>query len=131
MRGMDAQQLAATDQELQRLAFNLADALDTLNVHSRDEAVSGMRRDVFPISEMLALEIRRMTRALDDVRREYPSADTAALDADLGDMDALLNVLHKSAGEMKNYKEFVSMLIPLLRKCNEWGEQGPLSACGE
>lgn len=127
---MDAEQLAATDQELQRLAFNLADALDTLNVHSKDEAVGGLRRDVFPISEMLLLEIRHMSRALDDVRRAFPGADAKALDADLGDMDALLDVLHKCTGEIKNYKDFVAMLIPLLRKCAQWGEQGPLGACG-
>lgn len=127
---MDATELIAGDEEMQRLAFNLADALDTLNVHSMDEAVDDLRIAVFPICESLRGQIRRMSRAMDRVRLAFPDADAVSLDRDLGEMDALLDMLHKCTGEVRNYKDFVAGLIPLLRKCEAWGDAGPLREAG-
>jgi hypothetical protein len=127
---MDANELIAADEEMQRLAFNLADALDTLNVHSMDEAVDDLRIAVFPICENLRGEIRRMSRAMDKVRLAFPAADAVALDKELGAMDALLDMLHKCTGEVRNYKDFIGGLIPLLRRCEAWGEAGPLRESG-
>lgn len=127
---MDREQLLNADQELQRLSFNLLDALDTLNVHSLGEVVRDLRRSIFPLSHGLQTEVRRFIKGSDRVRAAFPDVDTAALEQDLSAMDALLDMLHKCTGEVKNYKEFVDGLIPLIRKCESWSEQGPLAARG-
>ena len=127
---MNAQELLDADMEMQRLAFNLSDALDTLNVHSLQEVVGDLRSTVFPVSERLQWEIRRSAKSLDDVARHFPEVDSRRLEQDMGEMDGLLDLLHKCTGEVKNYKEFVEGLIPLIRKCEAWGDLGPLARVG-
>ena len=127
---MDRHGLLEADNEMQRLAFNLADILDTVNFHSLSEAVGDLRRSVFRTSLDLQGLIRRVLKRQDQVAACFPEADVTGIVRELEAMDVLLDLLHKCTGEVKNYKDFVDALIPLIRKCETWGGQGPMAACG-
>ena len=104
--------------ELQVLAFNLADVLDTLNFHSGREAVRDLNRNAFGIVEEMREKIRSLLYNLHQSGREDELEDA-------GKMDALLEVVHNCGGQPENYRAFVDKLIPLLELLNRWGERGP------
>jgi hypothetical protein len=127
---MEKNDFLEMDSELQRLAFNLADTLDTLNYHSLDETVDDLRKNVFSMSREMGGHIRKILKNLEHVAGYFPDAGVTEIEASLKNMDSLLEVVNKCTGEVKNYKTFVGSLIPLLKLCGEWGERGPLAAAG-
>ena len=116
--------------ELQRLAFNMADALDTFNCHSMSEADRDLRDGAFAISRELRARINKLLKKQDEVNALLTGIPVNEFWSELKDMDVLLDVLDKSTRDRRNYQDFVESLIPLLRLCEAWGEQGPLSARG-
>ncbi len=122
MSGED--KIALLCDELQVLAFNMAEELDTLNFHSQREAAADMRRrGVFDSLDEMRDKIRRLERELRSCGRDVQAEDVV-------EMDALLEVMHKCGGEPDNFRQFVSELIPLIRMLDKWGERGPIDGCG-
>jgi hypothetical protein len=122
MSGND--KIAALCEELQVLAFNMAEELDTLNFHSQREVAADMRRrGVFDSLDEMRDKIRRL-------ERELRSSGRDAQAEEIVEMDALLEVMNKSGGEPEYFRQFVSELIPLIRMLDKWGERGPIDGCG-
>lgn len=127
---MDKEHFIEADGELQRLAFNMCDALDSWNCHSAAEAVDDLRHGPVEIGREMSGRIQHILRRKNDFQEFFPGVDANAVESELCDMDALLRVMAKCAGEPRNYREFLDSLIPLLEMCRRWSECGPLETAG-
>jgi hypothetical protein len=108
----------------------MCDALDSWNCHSAAEAVDDLRHGPAGIGREMSVRIQQLLRRKTDLQAFFPGMDAAAAETELRDMDALLHVMAKCAGEPRNYREFLDHLIPLLEMCRRWSERGPLDAAG-
>ena len=106
--------------DLQVLAFNLADTMDTLNFHSNREAVRDLNRRAGPMADEMMQKIRSLVYNLDN---EKPG-DFAEDIEEARDMYSLLDLTRKCSVESENFKNFVDSLIPLIEKLDEWGRLG-------
>ena len=127
---MEKEEFLESDREMQRLAFNLCDALDSWNCHSLAEAVDDLQHGPALIGRELSVQIQRVLRRKSAIKVHFPEADVALIDHELRDMDALLRVMARCSGEPRNYREFLDQLIILLEMCGRWSEQGPLECAG-
>lgn len=109
---------------LQVEAFNLADRLDTLNYHSRTEAVRDLSNGVYHKVDEMMKSIRDLGHNLvADGREEEREA--------LRDMYALLDTVRKCSLEPESYRFFLDSLPALLEALGRWGEEGPLGEAAE
>jgi hypothetical protein len=127
---MEKEEFIESDREMQRLAFNLCDALDSWNCHSVGEAVGDLQHGPAMIGRELSGRIQRVLRRKSTIREYFPDADVESIEREFQDMDALLRVMAKCSGEPRNYREFLDNLILLLKMCQRWSEHGPLENAG-
>ena len=112
--------------DLQRIAFNLSDAIDSINFHSMHEAVADMRKDVRALGAEMEGDIKLLLRNFEPMKTLFPELPAESLLADLLEMQDLLEVLRKCTGDVKNYHEFIDSLPPLIALCEKWGAADPL-----
>lgn len=116
--------------DLQRLSFNLADSLDTLNYHSMGEAVEDLGNGVYQTGALMRKNIKLLSVNMDRISALFPDADAPDLGEELSLMYSILDILRRCTGEAKNYRDFLDSLHELLELCDRWGETDPLSAFG-
>lgn len=113
------ERIKTLNETLQVEAFNLADRLDTLNYHSRTEAVRDLSRGVYHSVDEIMKLIRDLGHNLTAAGREEDRES-------LRDMYALLDTVRKCSLEPESYRLFLDSLPALLEALNKWGESGPL-----
>jgi uncharacterized protein YggE len=106
--------------ELQVLAFNLMDELETINFHSNREAVADLRRRAVGMADEMQVKIKDLLHNL-----QHTGRDEAVEEAK--EMASLLDVVHNISTEQGNFKHFISILMPLIRMLSIWGDRGPLT----
>jgi len=112
--------------DLQRLAFNLSDAIDTLNFHSIHEAVADMRNDVRELGAEMDGQLKTLLRNFDSLKSAFPELPADLLLVELLEMKDLLEVLRKCTGDVKNHHQFIGSLPPLIELCEKWAAADPL-----
>lgn len=112
--------------DLQRLAFNLADEIDTLNFHTMREAVSDMRLGVQRITAEMYEKVRAVIKRMEMITEHFPNLDADEITEEFTRMEELLDIVRKCTGEPKNYRDFIQSMPELIELCGKWGERDPL-----
>ena len=110
--------------ELQVLAFNLLDGIESLNLHSPREAVADLNARVTGMAEEMVKLNRSLIHNLSLLKRDK-ELDEAE------EMDSLLDILRHCSIEPASYKHFISSLIPLIKLLTLWSERGAAAGAGE
>lgn len=118
--------LENVSRDLQRLAFNLADEIDTLNFHTMREAVSDMRRGVQRITAEMHEKVRSVVKRVETVSEHFPNLAADEVMDEFTRMEELLDIVRKCTGEPKNYRDFIQAMPELIELCDKWGAQNPL-----
>jgi hypothetical protein len=105
--------------ELQVLAFNMLDELETLNYHSGREAVADLNEKVFGMADEMRKLIRDLVHGLHHEKRLSDMEEAV-------EMDSMLEVMMHCSIEPASYKHFLSILIPLIDLLTAWSEHGPV-----
>ncbi|MFA6451696.1 MAG: hypothetical protein WCX65_19650 [bacterium] len=113
------ERIKQANEELQVLSFNMLDELESLNVHSGQEAARDLNDRIFGMVDEMRKHIRDLLHNLRQINR------TAEMD-EVKEMDALLEVTRHCSVEPGSYRNFVSTLIPLIKLLTSWSENGPV-----
>ncbi len=103
--------------ELQVLAFNMLDELESLNLHSPREAVSDLQDRIFGTAKEMSALNKSLIHNLSVLGR------TGELEEAV-EMDSLLDILRNCSVEPSSYKHFIDTMIPLINMLELWSNRG-------
>ncbi|MEW5945474.1 MAG: hypothetical protein AB1742_04670 [bacterium] len=114
--------------ELENLAGELLDVLETLNFHSAREAAEDLHSDALPIVSKMLPRLRSVYLAASSHPETFSRHLSPAKMNELTDMNELLDSIRHCSAEHKSFQNFLSNLVPLLDLLKKWAYQGLAAA---